>query len=229
MAEPTIIARSLREQVYDHLKERMNEGRLVPGVYLDLNAIAAEIGISRTPLRDALLQLASEGFVEILPRRGVRVVELTIERIRDVYELLGALEATALRGGADRITPELVARMEHLNEEMNRALEGNDFERFYAANLEFHDCYLDLSENDELRRTVHTLKQRLYDFPRNKGFIKEWEVASTGEHARIVELIGAGDVEGAADFVRDVHWSFVVQEPFIRKYHLRRSGEADVE
>jgi len=188
MPDPTIDLRSLREQVYDHLKRRLNEGGLVPGAFLDLNAIAAEIGISRTPLRDALLHLESEGFVEILPRRGVRVVELTLERIRDLYEI-------------------------------------DDFAGYYSANLEFHDGYLELSMNAELRRTVRTCKQRLYDFPRHRRFVKEWELASTEEHAAIVGFLTARDVDRAADFVREVHWSFAVQEPFIKKYYLARNEE----
>jgi len=214
-----IVVSSLREQIYDYLKEAMQLGRLQPGATLDLKALEQEIGISRTPLRDALLQLAAEGFVEILPRRGVRVVALSIERIRDHYEILAALEGTALRNGATRITPEHVDHMEQLNETMRSALADDDFDEFYALNLQFHECWLDLSDNRELKRTVRILKQRLYDFPRNPGFIKEWEENSTHEHAQIVAHLRAGDVNAAADYVRDVHWSFTVQEKFIRRYY----------
>jgi len=223
-----IVVRSLREQIYDHLKREMQFGRLVPGANLDLKALEIEIGISRTPLRDALLQLAAEGFVEILPRRGVRVVDLTVERIRDHYEILAALESAALRNGVERITPELVDRMQALNEEMRGALGGDDFDRFYAANVEFHECWLELSDNNELKHTVRILKQRLYDFPRNPGFIKEWEEASTEEHATIVAYLREGDVSSAADYVRDVHWSFAVQESYIRRYYSD-SGHAGPE
>ncbi len=215
---PVVIS-SLRERVYDYLKEAMQGRHLCPGETLDLKALEAEIGISRTPLRDALLQLAAEGFVEILPRRGVRVTALTLGRIRDHYEILAALEGTALRNGAGRITPQRVERMDALNQQMRDALLRDDFDGFYSLNLEFHECWLELSHNEELKRTVRILKQRLYDFPRNPGFVKEWEESSTEEHAKIVALLRAGDVQAAADFVRDVHWSFAVQEPFIRRYY----------
>ncbi len=220
MPTPTIVTRSLREQVYDHLRGRLHRGDLAPGALLDLNAIAAEIGISRTPLRDALLQLESEGFVEILPRRGVRVAELTLERVRDNYQLLGALEATAMREVRLRLDVERVERMDELVGEMRAALDRDDFESFYARNLEFHDGWLELSGNAELKRTVHTLKQRLYDFPGHAGLLKEWELASCDEHAHIVELLRLGEVDRAADYLRDVHWSFSVQERFIRQYHF---------
>ncbi len=223
-ARPPI--RSLREEVYERLRSHMNEGRLRPGSYLDLNALAEEIGISRTPLRDALLRLESEGFVEILNRRGVRVAKLTLRVIRDIYELLGGLESTVLRSVAGRLTAETVARLRELNEEMERALDVSDFARFYDANLAFHDTYLALSDNAELARHVHILKQRLYDFPRLQGFVPEWERVSTQEHAALIGLIEEGKVAEAADLLRDVHWSYRVQEPFIRRYYAARESDA---
>jgi DNA-binding GntR family transcriptional regulator len=63
------------------------------------------------------------------------------------------------------------------------------------------------------------LKHRLYDFPRRKGFVKEWEVISTGEHQQFIEHVKNGDPKAAAEFIRDVHWSFAVQERFIRRYY----------
>jgi DNA-binding GntR family transcriptional regulator len=217
--------RSLRDEVYERLRTLLNEGRLQPGNYLDLNALAKEIGISRTPLRDALLRLEGEGFVEIHNRRGVCIAELTLERIQNLYELLGALESTALRQVAPRITGEVVGRMSELNGEMASALDAGDFDRFYAANLAFHDCYRDLSGNAELVRQIYVLKQRLYDFPRLKRYVPEWERASIGEHQAIVRLLEQGKVADAADLLRDVHWSFTYQEPFIRRYYLVRNGK----
>jgi DNA-binding GntR family transcriptional regulator len=202
----------------------LNEGRLHPGNYLDLNALAKEIGISRTPLRDALLRLECEGFVEIHNRRGVCVAELTLERIWNIYGLLGALESTALRSVAPRVTADIVARMNELNGVMARALDAGDFDRFYSANLSFHDCYRNLSGNDELVRQISILKQRLYDFPRLKRYVPEWERSSIGEHQTMVRLLEQGKVGDAADLLRDVHWSFSYQEPFIRRYYAVRNG-----
>jgi DNA-binding GntR family transcriptional regulator len=216
--------RSLREEVYERLRSLLNRGRLRPGKYLDLNALARQIGISRTPLRDALLRLECEGFVEIHGRRGVRVAPLTLDRIRHIYEILAALESTALRDVADRITRATVARMKELNREMVRALDASDFARFYDANLAFHDVYLGLSDNTEMVRQIHLLKQRLYDFPRLTGFLPEWERASVGEHHALVRLLEEGNVGAAADLLRDVHWSFTYQESFVRRYYAAQSA-----
>lgn len=223
----SIVVSSLREQVYDYLKEAMQLGHIAPGETLNLNALEAEIGISRTPLRDALLQMAAEGFVEILPRRGVRLIPLTLERIRDHYEILAALEGTALRNGAGRLTPAAVDHMARLNQGMQEALAKDDFDTFYQLNLEFHESWLELSSNEELKRTVRILKQRLYDFPRHSNFVKEWEVNSTKEHAKILTYLRDGDVHAAADYVRDVHWSFDVQERFIRRYYSALSDKVE--
>ena len=221
-----IETRSLRERVYERLKLLMSEGRLRPGSNLDLNALAGEIGISRTPLRDALIRLEAEGFAEILPRRGVRIAELTLGRIRDIYEMLGALESAALRSVAVRITPGVVARMAELDAEMGRALDVFDFGRLYDANLAFHDAWLDLSENAEMVRRIRILKQRLYDFPRQQGFVPEWERTSIDEHEVMVGLLREGRIPEGADYLRDVHWSYAHQEPFILRYYAALAGSS---
>ncbi len=79
--------------------------------------------------------------------------------------------------------------MERLNGEMKAAIGGDDFDRYYEKNLAFHDVFLRHSGNDYLKRTVAFLKKRLYDFPRLEGFVKEWELASIGEHAELVALL----------------------------------------
>jgi DNA-binding GntR family transcriptional regulator len=218
-------APSLREQVYEYLRTMLHDGRLKPGNYLDLNALAGEIGTSRTPLRDALLRLESEGFIEIQNRRGVRITELTLDWIRDIYEILGGLESVALISVAERLAPEVIDHMEGLNEAMARALDRGDFEGYYEANLSFHDAYLDLSTNEELVRRIHILKQRLYDFPRLEGFVPEWERACIGEHQGLIELLREGRAKEAADLLRDIHWSFSYQEPFIRRCHAAASED----
>lgn len=167
--------KSLKEQVYDYLRVQMNEGRLRPGAFLNLNDISRELGMSRTPLRDALFQLESEGFVTIFPRRGVVVNSLTLEKIRNIYEILGALESAALLLVAVRFRDGDADLMEKYNQQMRKALDHNNFSVFYEANLRFHNVYLDMLDNAEMLHAIKIRKERLYDFPRNKTFVKEWE------------------------------------------------------
>jgi DNA-binding GntR family transcriptional regulator len=223
MAAPAaspLVLKPLREQVYDHLRRLMARGELRPGGSLDLGALESRLGVSRTPLRDALLQLDSEGFVTILPRRGVQVRTLTREDVRHLYEIVGALEGAALLAAFPRLGPAEAATLRRLNREMREAVQAGDFDRYYDRNLAFHDVFLVRCDNERLVRLVWTLKQRLYDWPRRRGFVKAWETASIGEHAAFSRLVAKGDARGAADHLRDVHWSYEVQRRFIEEYYF---------
>ncbi|MCF7934774.1 MAG: GntR family transcriptional regulator [Synergistales bacterium] len=218
---------SLRQQVYDYLRQEMNRGHLYPGIFLDLNAISAELGISRTPLREALLQLETEGFVITYPRKGVMVAPLTLDKIRNIYQILGALEAAAIAEVIHEIPVASLHKMANHNERMRTALADNDFDLFHEHNIAFHDTYLSLSSNTDMYQSVNLLKQRLYDFPRKKGFVKEWEIASTGEHATLLHFLEQRDLQGATRQIRDIHWSFQVQEQYIQKYYFASLEELD--
>jgi len=221
-----LVVRPLREQVYDHLRLMMDRGELRPGGFLDLDALAGSLGVSRTPLREALLRLEADGFVAILPRRGIEVKALTLGEIKQLYEIVGALESAALLAVAPRIGKDDLKRLRLLNREMAAAVEAGDFDGYYARNLAFHDVYLGKSDNARLRGQVDVCKRRLYDWPRREGFVPEWERNSTCEHAAFVRRLERGDARGAADHLRDVHWSFAVQERFVRRYYFAQGAEA---
>jgi DNA-binding GntR family transcriptional regulator len=220
--------KSMREQVYDYLRFQMNEGELRPGVFLNLNRISKELGMSRTPLRDALFQLESEGFVTIMPRRGVVVNALTLEKIKNIYEILGALESAVIIHVALRFKKSDADEMDKHNKVMRKALDNNNFSAYYDANLRFHNVYLDMSDNKDMLHYIKIHKERLYDFPRNKTYVKEWELHSVEEHAQLTNLLRNANFNGAADYIRDVHWSFAVQERFIRRYYFAKYTELDV-
>jgi len=217
---PLLNIRSLKEQVYEYLRERMRTGELMPGAVIDMEETSRTLGVSKTPLRDALLQLEAEDFVTILPRRKIVVNTLTIQDVRSYYEIVGALESTALLAAFDRFREADLKRMDKANEGMKTAIEADDFDAYYEKNLEFHNTFLDLCGNASLARIVNRLKKRLYDFPRPKGFVKEWEEASIGEHRRLLDLIKSGKKEDAAAWIRDVHWSFKVQEKYVNEYYV---------
>ena len=176
-AASPLVLESLREQVYDHLRLLMSRGEIQPGAVINQDELAARLGVSRTPLRDALLQLEAEGFVAILPRRGVRVATLTVEAVRHMYEVVGALEGAAVLSPFPSLGRRELAALRRLNREMRTALLAEDFDRYYDANLAFHDVFLDRCGNVQLVRIVRRLKERLYDWQLRRGFVKEWELA----------------------------------------------------
>jgi len=217
---PPLQTRSLREQVYDFLRAEMARGGLQPGAFIDLNELATRLGVSRTPLREALLHLESQGFVTVLPRRGFLLNALTLDDIRHFYEIIGALEAAALRSIGLSLGPADFARMRALDAVMTGAVAARDFDRYYEANLAFHDVYLRRSDNARLVSQVHLLKQRLYDWPRRETMVQAWERHSVVEHEEFLALLERGAIGEAAAHLQDVHWSFAVQQRFVQAYYF---------
>jgi len=221
---PILNIKSLKEQVYDYLRDQLRRGEILPGSAINLDETSQKLGVSRTPLRDALLQLGSEGFVTIYPRRGVIVNLLSLEDIKNYYQIIGALESTAILQAFDKIGESELQAMEGIIEDMKRAIESDDFDLYYDKNLSLHDVYLTLCGNENLVRIVRTLKRRLYDFPRQRGFVKEWELASIAEHVELLQLLKLRKAAEATAYVRDVHWSYKVQEKYVTQYYARASS-----
>ncbi len=225
--KPILNVKSLKEQVYEYLREQMRRGEILPGSAIDMEETSKRLGVSKTPLRDALLQLEMEDFVTILPRRMVVVNSLTEKDVQNYYEIIGSLESMALLKAFNRLKPSDVAGMQVLNDGMKDAIGANDFDRYYEKNVAFHNVFHNLCGNDSLVKLVNNLKKRLYDFPRPKGFVKEWEESSIIEHQALIELLRAGRGQDAANHIRDVHWSFRVQERFVQRYYAQvaKGGE----
>ena len=141
---------SLSSLVYGELKRELNEGLLRPGEFIDLKAFSKKLGISMSPLRDALIRLEGEGFLQIYPRRGVMVRRLEYADIRNIYEVVGALEAAVAADSVEELGPEDFARMEGLCSLMDSSLDRGSFSDCAKANRDFHDIYLGRSNNPEL-------------------------------------------------------------------------------
>jgi DNA-binding GntR family transcriptional regulator len=211
--------RSLKELVYNYIREQMQIGQLKQGDPINMEETAKMLGVSKTPLREALIKLEAEGFVKIIPWRGVFVSELTLRDFQNCYQIIGALECSALLAAAPRINEHHIKHMQAIDDEMCEAIEAGDFDRYYEKNIEFHRTYIDLAKNQILADTVDVLKKKLYEFSRPKEFIKEWEDVSMGEHQQLVKFLTQGEFENAADFLRRTIWSFEVQKKFIVKYY----------
>ncbi len=220
----TIIQKSLREQVYEFLREELSSGKLVPGSAVNLAEISRQLGVSKTPLRDALLQLDTEGFVTISPRRGVFVNKLSLDDIKHSYQIVGALESAVILAVFDRIEAYHLSKMKWLNSSLIALLEREDYESYYLGNIEFHNVFLDLSGNEALRRIILPIKQRLYDFPR-RGYIKEWEMNNCREHEQLIQAIESGDRDAAVRVWMEVHWSFPVQKEYIRRFYFPEEAQ----
>lgn len=216
---------SLSEQVYDYLRRQMHQGDLLPGSTLNIGEIAKQLGISKTPLRDALIHLELEGFVTILPRRGVQVNKLQIKDVKNAYDAVGLVESFIIQECIDKIKPSHLKELEALNEEMIEDIKNNDFSKLFKTNLQFHNIYLDVSDNELLKKFILPIKHRLYDFPR-QNYIPEWELKNCDEHKQIIDLIKQGKGAEAAKVVKDIHWSFEYQKAYIYEFYKSNEDES---
>ena len=195
----------LRTQVYEYLRETLRTEKLKPGMFISINQVVKELGMSRTPLRDALLQLQTEGFVTFLPQRGVRINELTDNDLYDIYEMLGALDSRALLSVCGKIGLREVARMQKINERMLKVIERRQYDRYFELNRDFHNVYLDLSTNKPLLNHVNILRQRLFEFGSKGDWLEKVPRLNYTEHLTMIKLIESGKCRDAAAFMRDVH------------------------
>jgi DNA-binding GntR family transcriptional regulator len=184
-----LIATTIRAQAANELRDRILTGRLQPGDRLDLDQLTAEFGISRTPLREALLELSYEGLVEITPRSGMAVVGITPQDAVDNFAVLAALAGKAAEMATTRITPIELAELV----ELASAIEGSD--DVVAANRRFHRA-LNLTARSPrlftyLRQAVRVVPGNFFElFP-------EQEERSTREHAALLEAMQRGDAHEA--------------------------------
>lgn len=220
--------KSLRQQVYQYLREELQSGSILPGAQINMGELCRKLNVSKTPLREALIFLEAEGFVTILPRRGILVNQLTLEEVRELIQVVGSLETSAVISAAVRIDKLVLKRLARLNEKMIAAVHREDFESYYQLNAEFHDVFLKRCGNTLLRKTVLLFKQRLYDFPR-RAYIKEWELVNCGEHEQIIDRLRQGDPRGAARIMRDAHWSYAKHEKYICQFYRNVTHAIEVE
>ena len=216
--------RSLREQVYEYFRSEIQAGRLIPGSFINLTEISEQLGISKTPLRDALIKLECDGFVTILPRRGIVVNKLTLDEIKNIVEIIGALESAAIVSVFNKIKPKHIKEMKKINADLKAIMHNSKSDTFdqhyYELNIAFHNVFLNLSTNDALKDIIMPLKQRMYDFPR-LTYISEWELINCDEHDQLVTFLEEGSPEKAAKLWREFDWSFVAHEKFIREFYAQ--------
>lgn len=224
MEKGKLVIKSLKEQVYEYLREEFRHHRIEPGSTINMEKTTKELGISKTPLREALLQLESDGFVTIVPRVGIYVNTLSEEEIANYYEVIGALECSAVLSGAPNFTTEVIECLKELNEEIRKAIADENNDLFVQKNFQFHNTFVKVSKNETLLTITDNLRRRLYDFPRHERWIKEWDWESLNEHDKFIEMLESGKYQEAGVYIRDVHWCYTSQENFVKNYYFNDQG-----
>jgi DNA-binding GntR family transcriptional regulator len=195
--------RTLREQVADHLREEILSSRLAPGEELGEVALARSLGISRGPLREALGQLAAEGLVTIVPRRGAVVKRLTRQEFIDAYQVREALESLAIKLAVPRLSHTDKAALHAMCEQMEQAAAGGDTDGFFEINREFHAMLVRSSGNTKLVEVHGQLIAQMGRLMKKSVELRGGTEQSAAEHRAILEAVDAGDPLRAARLLEE--------------------------
>jgi DNA-binding GntR family transcriptional regulator len=193
----------LREIVFEGLREAIISGRLAPGERLMETQLAEEMGVSRTPVREAIRKLELEGFVVMMPRKGAYVAGLSLKEISDVFEIRGALEELAAELAAERITDEELEELEALLLEIGRRMEKNDLDAVVKADVEFHDVLFRGARNTRLSQMVSYLREQIHRYRTTSLSYPGRMKKALEEHRKIVQALSQRDPDLARQAARE--------------------------
>ena len=188
-----VVRDALHQQVAQRLRKLLIDGTLAAGAKLNERVLCEQLGISRTPLREAIRLLAAEGMVTLEPGRGAFAPRLTREEVLHTFDVIAELEGLAGERAAARVTEAALSELQALQYDMQAAFERRDLPGYYAANAQVHDWLSRLADNPVLRQTWQQLNRRLHAlrFRSNQDEAK-WAHA-LDEHAQMLRALKARD------------------------------------
>jgi DNA-binding GntR family transcriptional regulator len=194
---------SLVDAAYVQIRRRILDIDWPPGHRALEQEVAQALGMSRTPVREALIRLQNEGLVEVIPRHGMRVLPVSPTDMREIYQILTALECMAAELLASRKpTDKDLKPLVDATKAMDKALKAEDLDAWAAADERFHAHLVELAGNRQLQATVLNYWDRAHRARMFTLRLRPKPVNSTQEHMQMVERLRAGDAEGAARVTR---------------------------
>lgn len=197
------LSRSASAAASEVIREAIIDGRLAPGQRLKEEELARELGMSRTPVREALLMLQSEGLVESLPRRGAIVRSYAVDDLDEMYQLRAVLEGYAARRAATRISPEDVTRLEESCARFDRLRAEDDLHDLVKENLFFHNVILEAAASDRLGPMVRKVIDIPLVYKSFYWYSPEQKLISEHYHKQLTRALRVGDAERAELVMRE--------------------------
>ncbi len=192
----------LSETLREAIEEEVATGKLLPGTHLDEIELAQRFGVSRTPIREALSMLAGEGLVEIRPRRGAVVAQVTPQRLVEMFEVMAELEALCARLAARRMTDADLRALEEAHERCRTAAAGRDSDAYFYANEHFHQAVYNAGHNGFLGDQALSLQRKVRPYRRLQLRVRNRVQRSFEEHQAILDALKEGDAEKAVAAIR---------------------------
>ena len=191
------------DQIRLRIEDAISSGELLPGDAIDDVALAKSHKVSRTPVREALLQLQAQGLVQSTPRGGYTVAKMNLQQLLSLWELLAELEGVAVRLACERMSAAEIRALSKLHTQSKKAVDKNDFDAWQEQNLKFHDLIYQGARNVYLRQEVMRLRFRTGVY-RHHAFASLGDVrASYLQHEKIVQAIEARSASSASVFMAD--------------------------
>lgn len=192
----------LREVVFNTLRDAILRGELEPGERLMEIQLAEKLGVSRTPVREAIRKLELEGLAMMLPRRGAIVAAITISDLKDVLEVRRVLEGLTIELACKRMTEDELNKLKESGEEFAKAIKEEDLTEIAKRDVAFHDIIYNSSRNQRLIQILNNLREQMYRY--RLEYIKDANKRGTlvEEHKSIIESIEAKDATMAKKAIK---------------------------
>lgn len=215
----------LRDVVFNSLRQAILKGELVAGERLMEKQLADRMGVSRTPIREAIRKLELEGLVTMVPRKGAEVARITEKDLRNVLEVRCALEELAVKIACEKITADELDHLRETIRDFKLAIAKRDFEKIISKDVEFHDVIFQATANDKLIQILNNLREHIYRFRVEYIRKSENHKELAEEHEEILRAIELKDV----DIARKVTQQHIInQELTVIRYIKETNHDFEV-
>lgn len=193
----------LRDVVFQTLRQAILKGELQPGERLMEIKLAQLLGVSRTPIREAIRKLELEGLVVMIPRKGAAVANITEKDTKDVLEVRRTLEMFAVEVACERITPEQLAALKEAAKAFEASKGSMDLIRIAETDMQFHEIIYEATQNERLVQMLNNLRENMYRY--RIEYLKDpnYYDSLVGEHKEILDAIETKNIEKARLCMRD--------------------------
>lgn len=193
----------LRDVVFQTLRQAILKGELQPGERLMEIKLAETLGVSRTPIREAIRKLELEGLVVMIPRKGAAVANITEKDTKDVLEVRRTLEMFAVEVACDRITPEQILRLKKAAKAFEASKGSMDLIRIAETDMNFHEIIYEATQNERLIQMLNNLRENMYRYRIEYLKDSNYYDSLVGEHKEILEAIETGNKEKARNCMKN--------------------------
>lgn len=200
---------SLSDHVYNYIVEQINSGTLAANNKVNESVICEDLNVSRTPVREALIQLASEGLLENVPRKGFLIKSLTEEEAMETYEIIGALDGLAASLSTPLLSQKQLKEMEFYIESIELAINTENYSMYHKMQEAFHEVYLTVCPNRSLVNMLLQLQKKFlktFEWIENPEWLAENLKETNNEHRQMLSFFEEGNSAEVERLLRDVHW-----------------------